>query len=170
MPWLPLLTPTSAFISVLIWISLHHNFSPFLTTFVMGQRPPLLDRPVTIGDDERPVPQRAREGCSCDDVVAYHSCRSGPIHCMIYCHCCYPPRSSHALSWCLVILLSSCLSDSLNDVLPIVVLLTAEMGRETPVSVRLRQAFPFYPTIRAPDYDVSLRRCTATHQHDCFWV
>ena len=77
MPWLPLLTPTSAFIPVLIWISLHHKISPFLTTFFMGQRPPLLDRPVTIGDDERPVSQRAREGCSCDDVVAYHSCRVG---------------------------------------------------------------------------------------------
>ena len=70
------------------------------------------------------------------------------------------------LSYCLFTPLSSCLLDSLNDVPPIAAFRTAEVGYETRVSARLRQTFSFYPTVRAPDYDVPLRHCAATHQHD----
>ena len=74
------------------------------------------------------------------------------------------------LSYCLFTPLSSCLSDLLNDAPPIAAFGTEEVGYETRVSARLRQTFSFYPTVRAPDYDVSLRRCTATHQRDCAYV
>ena len=35
---------------------------------------------MTIGDDERPILQCAREGCTCQDVVACHGRRSRPMH------------------------------------------------------------------------------------------
>ena len=89
--------------------------------------------------------------------------------CMIYCHRCYPPRSSRAT---LIVFSppSSGLWDSLDDVLSIAAHVTGEVGYKTRVSARLHPASLFYPIVRAPDYDVSLRRCTATHQHECFCV
>ena len=89
---------------------------------------------------------------------------------MIYCYGCYPLRSSPSLSYCLFIILSSCLLDSFNGTLSIAALGTVERGPETRVSARPRPASLYYPTVRALDCDVSLRYCTATHQHGCFYV
>ena len=74
------------------------------------------------------------------------------------------------LSYCLSTILSSCLLGSFNDALSVVALVTAEHGHETRVSARPRPASLFHPTVRALDCDVSLRYCTATHQHGCFYV
>ena len=71
---------------------------------------------------------------------------------------------------CLFTPLSSGLWDSLDDVLSIAAHVTGEVGYKTRVSARLHPASLFYPIVRAPDYDVSLRHCTATHQHECFCV